>query len=436
LTKFELDEASLLAVMVSLLADELKTLRYLSSHQTGSEHWGASSPVGEVPVGEVQETSALDQDQTAIGADSLELLSLATCVATFFNIYDSGLEDYLLRFKTLGEWTDLVATARQRGSENVTFATSGSTGAPKQCLQRWSSLVSETAFFAECLGPNSNQPVQRIIALSPCHHIYGFIFSILLPLQLQLPVIRGPEALAMVHQRRLQAGDLIIGFPFIWRQLSRQGASFPGGITGITSTGPCDPQVIGELQHQGLDRMIEVYGSSETAGIGVRYDPEEPFKLLARWQRGSRADTLTECGAGTEYELSDQLQWLDQAYFRPAGRLDKAVQVGGINVFPACIAERLQSLPEVAAAAVRLMSPLEGERLKAFIVPAEGYADNDALEALLRAWCTRNLTATERPKAFTFGLTLPHSTMGKKSDWSIRDGAPQDVSTTVNYGLS
>jgi 4-coumarate--CoA ligase (photoactive yellow protein activation family) len=414
LNRLELDKASILAVIVSLLADELKALRYLSSHQTGSERWDASTLLGEA-----HGTLEPDQHLIAIGADSLELLSLATRVATFFNIYDSGLEDYLLRFKTLGEWAELVVNARVRGSENLTFATSGSTGTPKQCPQQWDALVNEARFFATQFGPDTEQPAQRIIALSPCHHIYGFIFSVLLPLQLQLPVVRGPQALALINQRKLQAGDLLIGFPFIWGQLSRQGTSFAAGITAITSTGPCDPRILCQLRQQGLERMIEVYGSSETAGIGLRSDPEVPFKLLPRWRRGGHADTLSECASGADYELNDHLQWLDQTYFRPTGRRDKAVQVGGINVFPASICERLQDLPEVAVAAVRLMSIHEGERLKAFIVPAEGQDDNAALTALLQAWCTRNLTAAERPKAFTFGSSLPHNALGKESDWPI-----------------
>ena len=418
MNRLELDKASILAVIISLLADELKVLRHLSSHQTGSDRWSASTLIGDV-----QETSLLDQDEIAIGADSLELLSFATCVAIFFNIYESGLEDYLLRFQTLGEWVDLVVTARQRGSKNVTFATSGSTGTPKQCLQQWNSLVAETSFFAKYFGSDSNVPTQRIIALSPCPHIYGFIFSILLPLQLQLPVIRAPKALAITHQRKLLAGDLMIGFPFIWRQLSREGTSFPTGITAITSTSPCDPTIIHELKNQGLDRMVEVYGSSETAGIGVRSDPGLPFQLLPRWQRGSQANTLAECETGPEYDLNDQLKWLGQAHFLPEGRRDEVVQVGGINVFPSRITEQLQCLPEVAAAAVRLMSALEGDRLKAFIVPAEDYVDQEALESFLHAWCMRNLTAVERPKAFTFGLTLPHNAMGKQSDWPIKEGA-------------
>ncbi|MCF7530719.1 AMP-binding protein [Pseudomonas petrae] len=423
MNRLELDKASILAVIISVMADELKTLRHLSSHQTGSERWSASTLIGDV-----KESSLLDHDEIAIGADSLEFLSLATCVATFFNIYESGLEDYLLRFQTLGEWADLVVTARQRGSKNVTFATSGSTGTPKQCLQQWDDLVAETLFFAKYFSSDSALATQRIIALSPCHHIYGFIFSILLPLQLQLPVVRAPKALGITHQRKLRAGDLMIGFPFIWRQLSRQGTRFPSGVTAVTSTGPCDPTIIRELSNQGVDRMVEIYGSSETAGIGFRSDPGLPFQLLPRWQRGSHASTLAEFETGTEYELSDHMKWLDHAHFLPEGRRDEVVQVAGINVFPSRIAERLQCLPEIAAAAVRLMSALEGDRLKAFIVPAEDYVDLETLEAFLHAWCVRNLTAVERPKAFTFGLTLPHNLMGKQSDWPIKSGVSAEPS--------
>lgn len=420
MNSIDLNRASLLAVIISLLADELKALRHQSSHHLGSEVWSASTVIGEV-----EDTSLLADNQFVIGADSLELVSLATCVATFFNIYESGLEDYLLRFKTLGEWAELVETARERGSRNITFATSGSTGAPKQCLQSWDDLVAESLFFAELLGPLSNQPVQRVIALSPCHHIYGFIFSVLLPAQMQIPVMRNPNALATIQQKDLRVGDLIIGFPFIWRQLNRQGTGFPEGITGITSTGPCDALVIRQLQHQGLERMFEIYGSSETSGIGFRESSEAAYRLLPRWQRISRPNALSELETGDIHELSDYLDWQDETHFRPAGRRDNAIQVGGINVFPTTIAERLQSLPEVAAAAVRLMSPDEGERLKAFIVPSDTAERPEVLEPILHAWCRRNLAAVERPKAFTFGPELPSNTIGKQSDWAIQ---PADVS--------
>jgi long-chain acyl-CoA synthetase len=414
LKSFELDKTSLLAVIISLLADELKALRHQTSHQIGSEQWDESTLIGEARA-----DSDTAHDPIIIGADSLELVSLATCVATFFNIYDSGVEDYLLRLKTLGEWAELVAVARDRGSRKITFATSGSTGSPKQCHHQWNSLVNETLLFAARLGPGSERPTQRIIALSPCHHIYGFIFSVLLAAQLKVPVLRGPQALSAIQQGALHTGDVIIGFPFIWRQLNRQGARFAAGVTGITSTGPCDPEAIRMLKSQGLERMIEVYGSSETAGIGFRQQPEQPFQLLPRWQRGTSDDCLLELDSETEHELSDYLHWQDASHFRPAGRRDEAVQVGGVNVFPGSIAERLQCLPQIASTAVRLMSAAEGERLKAFIVPTGNVDSADTLESFLHAWCAENLSAPERPKAFTFGSSLPRNAMGKLSDWLI-----------------
>ena len=51
--------------------------------------------------------------------------------------------------------------------------------------------------------------------------------------------------------------------------------------------------------------------------------------------------------------LEDHLLWLDDRNFLPTGRRDNAVQVGGVNVYPARIAAKIQSLPEIAACAVR-----------------------------------------------------------------------------------
>jgi long-chain acyl-CoA synthetase len=54
---------------------------------------------------------------------------------------------------------------------------------------------------------------------------------------------------------------------------------------------------------------------------------------------------------------------------RSAGRAEGAVQVGGVNVFPDVVGRVLTAHSGVAQAAVRLMRPEEGTRLKAFVVP-------------------------------------------------------------------
>lgn len=412
MTDFELNQTRLLDVIKALIADELKGLRPDSAQEIFPEDWDEHTSIHPLPA---------DATQLSLQVDSLEKLALATRITDFFQIRESGLEDYLLRYKTLGQWSELVAEARKRGTKNITFNTSGSTGQPKACSQDWQSLVAEAQYFHQVFIQNLQQPIKRILALSPCQHIYGFLFSALLPDLLDIPVIRGIKAFSLVQGRRLAAGDLVIGFPFIWKQISRSQQTFPAKVVGITSTGPCDPQVIQQLQQQGLGCLLEIYGSSETGGLGWRKQNNQPFQLLPRWQQvEGRNDVLLDLAVQQHQPLNDQFQWQDAGYFYPAGRLDQAVQVGGINVFPAQIAKQLLQLPQIQDVAVRLMSPDEGERLKAFVLPADPQQSQAELRQQLNVWCQQNLKTAERPQAFTFGTQLPCNDLGKASNWSLQ----------------
>lgn len=410
--EFELSQAGLLDVIKALAADELKVLRHQAAQEIYPEDWDTHTAIPPLPP---------DSGQVSLQADSLEKLALATRITDFFQIRESGLEEYLLRYKTLGQWVELVAEARKRGTRNMTFTTSGSTGQPKPCPQDWHSLVAEAFFFRHVFSQALQHPVQRVLALSPCQHIYGFLFSVLLPDLLGVPVIRGTRAFSQVQSRRLEAGDLVIGFPFAWKQLSRIRQAFPVGVLGVTSTGPCDPHVILQLKQQGLRHLVEIYGSSETGGLGFRTQPDQPFLLLPRWEcLDDRDDLLLDRISSCPQPLNDRLQWQDTRLFYPIGRLDEAVQVGGINVFPSRVADQLRQLPQIQEVAVRLMSPEEGDRLKAFIVPAHPRLPEPVLRMQLHAWCQHNLKTAERPQSFTFGSQLPRNALGKSSDWSIK----------------
>ena len=89
--------------------------------------------------------------------------------------------------------------------------------------------------------------------------------------------------------------------------------------------------------------------------------------------------------------------------------------MGGTNVFPARVRQVLLDHPQVADAAVRLMAPEEGSRLKAFVVSAPG-CDVEALPSALWAWTESRMSAPERPKAFTIGAQSPRNAMGKLAD--------------------
>lgn len=356
-----------------------------------------------------------------LGADSLELMGLASALVEAVHMHESGIEDYLLARPTLGDWVAIMQTGLRRFSDRLTFRTSGSTGTPKSCEHALSALLQE----AEALAPLF-AGTRRIYSAVPSHHIFGFIFTVLLPRILGLshePIInlRGGSPARLMHE--LQDGDLVIGHPAFWGAVARVVPRLPIGTIGVTSTAPCPDEVSQALVRAGIGRLVQVYGSSETAGLGWRDLAGAPYRLFHHWERsGADEDELVRIlpdGQRIACRVQDKLAWRDDRQFQVQGRMDDAVQVGGINVFPSRVRQLLLQHPDVLDAAVRLMRPEEGSRLKAFIVPRLPDRSHTELHAALESWVNAQLTAVERPKAFTFGEQLPVNVTGKAADWLL-----------------
>jgi acyl-CoA synthetase (AMP-forming)/AMP-acid ligase II len=64
------------------------------------------------------------------------------------------------------------------------------------------------------------------------------------------------------------------------------------------------------------------------------------------------------------------------------------------------------------------MTPREGDRLKAYVVPVPG-SDAAGLPGELMRWSAMRLSTAERPKSFTIGRSLPMNDRGKLTDWPI-----------------
>lgn len=358
-----------------------------------------------------------------LGADSLELLTLATRWSEMLHIHRAGIEDYLLARLELDDWASVALTSLRRYSAELTFRTSGSTGQAKPCTHHISWLWQEARALAELL-PNR----RRVLFAVPGHHIYGFLFTVLLPHALGLTHAghlcnmrhSSPAALAGA----LNPGDLVVAHPDYWRAVCVVGTRFPNDVVGVTSGAPCPDDLARDVRAAGLERLVQVFGSSETAGLGWRDDETAPYQCFAHWQAQEDDSALLRClpdGTSMTFPLQDRLVWHGTRHFVPKGRRDNAVQVGGVNVSPAQTAEALRQHPGVQDASVRLMRPDEGHRLKAFVVPRDGTADTGALANELADWVRAHLPAAERPATFTFGPQLPRQASGKPADWIIGD---------------
>jgi 4-coumarate--CoA ligase (photoactive yellow protein activation family) len=399
----------LLRFVEDLIAGELKVLRPGGGLRAIASPWDPALDIGR-----------------DLGADSLERLGMATALAEAIHLAESGIQDYLLARTTLHDWAAIAQSGLRNYSAQLTFRTSGSAGAPKSCTHTLATLEQEITELAPLVGHCT-----RIVTAVPSHHIYGFLFTILLPRRLGLagvPLldVRGSSPAGV--QQALRAGDLIVGHPEFWRGVARVGVRIPPGVGGVSSTGPLPAGLGRELGERGLERLLQVYGSSETGGVGWRVDETRAYRLFSYWRRPDDASPALlrrlPDGQSARHALQDQLEWRSADEFLPAGRIDQAVQVAGTNVFPGRVRTVLLQHPHVAQAAVRLMRSDEGHRLKAFVVPKDPDADRTALRAQIDDWAAARLTTPEIPKSITFGLALPQDANGKATDWMIE--APRE----------
>jgi long-chain acyl-CoA synthetase len=350
----------------------------------------------------------------SLGCDSLEVIGLAAATNEMFHLSDVNIDIELFSAKTFGDWLDIIEAGWQAGVVHITFRTSGSTGTPKRCTHEFTHLQVEVCHLAEMFVTRT-----RVVGLALAHHIFGFIFTAMLPDQLGIDVLSDKRIRQAGSDHWLRRGDLVVSIPEHWQFLNQTLAKWPEGVNGVVSTGPCSRRLIDSLMETGLDGMTEIYGSTETAGIGTRAWPEKTYRLMPHWRPETTSDrrkTDLIHNSGMRVQLMDRIQLCDDGSFYLSGRLDGSVQVGGTNVYPARIAALLVSRPGVADATVRLMRPDEGMRLKAFIVPSSELPQ-DILRRDLEFWIQTHLTTPERPKRLAFGLAKPIDSLSSELDW-------------------
>ena len=376
-------------------------------------------------------SSNIDWSARGLAFDSLACMQLATAAATWCNAFDVGYEDLFLAKRNTADW----ATAMQRilglGGRRLTFSSSGSTGVRKHIRHQLKFLADEASAWAHLLNhdsaePPEHPPIQRIVLLAPTHHIYGFIWGVLLPMALNVPVID-----ADLHDMpQLVPGDLVVAVPDQWTWLANARhltASWPRALKGVSSTAPLPAQthrlLTGVMDRQGLTtkpplaQLLHIYGSAETAGLAWRDDPDHAYTLAAgRLRTSANGIAMQRMGtAPADLAVQDELAWVDERSFHVVARLDASVQVGGHNVSPAWVAAQLASHASVEQASVRLSNSAQPPRLKAFIVLK--HADSIPPQRLIETWAAQSLPWYANPCAFTYGSTLPRNSMGKLCDW-------------------
>lgn len=244
----------------------------------------------------------------------------------------------------------------------ATVYTSGSTGAHQACPKTATQLLGEAAALARCFGVTG---ARRVVATAPPHHLYGLLFSVLMPLAAGASFVRETplHAETVAATARRYAADLLVSVPIHLRSLTVLAAGELPGFAEVFSSGAALPsETAAALGGLGLV-VTEIYGASETGGIawrrhvpgaveaswaalpGVAVEADASGRLLLR-------SPFLPPDAAVPFACEDVIEVLADGRFKLLGRRDGVLKIGGKRVALAEVEQRLLAQPWLADAAV------------------------------------------------------------------------------------
>jgi acyl-CoA synthetase (AMP-forming)/AMP-acid ligase II/3-hydroxymyristoyl/3-hydroxydecanoyl-(acyl carrier protein) dehydratase len=274
------------------------------------------------------------------------------------------------------------------GRAPILLQTGGTTGVPQLWPKTAINLLAEVA--AQIHGLRV-EPDDHILATVPPHHIYGLLFSVLLPLGAGATVERTSLFFPQEIVARVAASGatLLVSTPAHLRALATA-AWGEHRLRLVLSSGAPLAAADARAFHARTGLWpLEVYGSTETGGIAVRRQDGEdcPWLPMPVVECRCELDLLTVrspyVSPSPAASPDGFFRTADLAGLRPDGRFDLLgrsdgiVKVGAQRVSLASIEKELLGLPGVAdAAALALPSPLgRGQEIVALVASARAAAD-------------------------------------------------------------
>lgn len=192
-------------------------------------------------------------------------------------------------------------------------------------------------------------------------------------------------------------------------------------VAGSASLGVLRPGATGRPVPGHRVAVIRPDGSpcapGEVGEIAVRRP--DPVMFLGYWNRPQATEAKF---VGDWMTTGDQASADADGYVHFLGREDDVITSAGYRIGPGEVEECLLRHPAVAlAAVVGKPDALRTEIVKAFVVPAEGYAPSERLADDIRAFVRARLSGHEYPREIAFRESLPMTTTGKIIRRALRD---------------
>jgi acyl-coenzyme A synthetase/AMP-(fatty) acid ligase len=252
--------------------------------------------------------------------------------------------------------------------------TGGSTGKPRSWSKTPRNLFGEAFYLAEALAIGTGD---LFLSTVPPQHIYGLLYSVLLPFVTSARVIRRTctfprEILCALKE---EGATVLVSVPIHYGTLKTDDLQRFSLRLALSSAAPLDPgDAAFFLKKTGLP-INEIYGSTETGGIAIRaygaganHGSWEPFACLD-WRILSdrlcvHSDFISpELPLDAEgfYLTADRVAEAGEKRFRFLGRADHIVKIAGKRVDLEEIREKIRRIPGVTDAFIMVL-PMDHAR--------------------------------------------------------------------------
>jgi acyl-coenzyme A synthetase/AMP-(fatty) acid ligase len=310
--------------------------------------------------------------------------------------------------------------------ENITLTlfTSGSSGSPKAITKTLALLNAEIISLEKQWGDLLENT--HIVSTVSHQHIYGLLFRVLWP----LCAGRSFQRVDFIYPEQLANGALakntLISSPALLKRLTE--TTIETGYRAIFSSGgPLSYQAAVETKLNLKQTPIEVFGSTETGGIGFRQQRHE----FQAWETFSDLQiTVNEQSClkikspwidfNIWYQTSDQCELLDEQHFVLKGRIDRVVKIEEKRVSLNEVEQRVNELPWINETAIILLNQQQRLSLGAVICLNQQGKDK-LLElgkgkfwVLLRQQLRRWITPIAVPRYFRIIEDIPVNKQGKR----------------------
>ncbi len=331
---------------------------------------------------------------------------------------------------------EIPALTRGANEPFLELFTGGSTGSPRLWSKTPANLFGEAFYLAERFGVGSSD---RVLATVPPVHIYGLLFSVLLPLVTgarvsgAMPSFPAEIAAAI---RKFRA-TVLVSVPVHYRVLNTVSLGDHSLRRAFSSAGMLDASDALQFHEETGIGITEVYGSTETGGIAFRNRADDgpcwhPFEVVDWKIQGEllhvRSPFLSpemERDADGFAATGDRVEAAGVRSFDLLGRMDGIVKVGGKRVDLREVLEKLKRLEGVSDAYVTALPVGTGRQQEVAALVVSGRGDHE-----LKAALESVLETPARPRLLRVVRRIPVLATGKpdraRIEEILRHGDPDD----------